>query len=59
MGKIDPLRAANLSEEIAEEATNRMDYNLPQGVFCIRFRSEVEAAFKLKYPFLGASVTHP
>ncbi|WP_437332469.1 hypothetical protein [Sorangium sp. So ce394] len=59
MGKIDPLRAANLSEEITEEVANRMDYNLPQGVFCIRFRSEVEAAFKLKYPFLGASVTHP
>ncbi|CAN96258.1 putative secreted protein [Sorangium cellulosum So ce56] len=57
MGKIDPLRAANLSEEITEEVGQLMDYNLPPGIFCERFRSAADAAFKLKYTGLGASVT--
>ncbi|WP_272826231.1 hypothetical protein [Sorangium sp. Soce836] len=33
MGKIDPIRAANLSEEITEAVANVMDYNLPPGIF--------------------------
>ncbi|WP_438038536.1 hypothetical protein [Sorangium sp. So ce128] len=57
MGKIDSLRAANLSEEITEEVGQLMDYNLPPGIFCERFRSAVDAAFKFKYKGLGASVT--
>ncbi|WP_437605870.1 hypothetical protein WMF20_33060 [Sorangium sp. So ce834] len=57
MGKIDPLLAANLSEEITEEVGQLMDYNLPPGIFCERFHRAVDAAFKFKYPKLGASVT--
>jgi hypothetical protein len=56
MGRIDPIRAASLSEEITEDVANRMDYKLPQGIFCNRFRLGVEAKFKLRYPLLGASV---
>ncbi|WP_437931586.1 hypothetical protein WMF37_20770 [Sorangium sp. So ce291] len=59
MGKIDPLRAANLSEEITEEVGQLMDYNLPPGIFCKTFATRVDAAFKLKYKGLGASVTNP
>jgi hypothetical protein len=57
MGKIDPLLAANLSEEITEEVAQLMDYNLPPGIFCDRFHRAVDAAFKFKYKDLGASVT--
>ncbi|MGK3996432.1 hypothetical protein [Sorangium sp. So ce1024] len=57
MGKIDPLRAAHLSEEITEEVGQLMDYNLPPGIFCERFHRAVDAAFKFKYKGLGASVT--
>ncbi|WP_437893570.1 hypothetical protein [Sorangium sp. So ce124] len=59
MGKIDPLRAASLSEEITEDVANVMDYNLPPGIFCTRFGTQAKAAFKSKYPLLGASVTSP
>lgn len=58
-GRIDADRAASLSEEITEEVANRMDYDLPQGIFCFRPRAEVEAAFKSKYKRLGAKVTKP
>ncbi|WP_437602487.1 hypothetical protein WMF28_12805 [Sorangium sp. So ce590] len=57
MGEIDPVRAAGLSEEITEEVGYSMDYNLPPGIFCERFRSAADAAFKFKYKGLGASVT--
>ncbi|WP_437915934.1 hypothetical protein WME73_13125 [Sorangium sp. So ce302] len=57
MGKIDHLRAAELSEEITEEVAQLMDYNLPPGIFCDRFHRAVDAAFKFKYKGLGASVT--
>ncbi|XXY45777.1 hypothetical protein WME91_37825 [Sorangium sp. So ce269] len=59
MGKIDPLRAANLSEEITEEVGQLMDYNLPSGIFCKKFALQADAAFKFKYQGLGASVTSP
>ncbi|AUX25588.1 hypothetical protein SOCEGT47_061360 [Sorangium cellulosum] len=59
MGKIDPLYAANLSEEITEEVGQLMDYNLPPGIFCKRFAGAADAAFKSKYQGLGASVTSP
>ncbi|MGK3967980.1 hypothetical protein WMF38_27915 [Sorangium sp. So ce118] len=58
MGRIDPIRAASLSEEIAEEVANRMDYDLPQGTFCDRLVDEMLATFKSKYPRLGARVTN-
>ncbi|XXT24961.1 hypothetical protein WME94_25850 [Sorangium sp. So ce429] len=56
-GRVDAGRAASLSEEITEEVANRMDYDLPQLIFCDRFRENVEAAFKSKYKRLGARVT--
>ncbi|WP_437477211.1 hypothetical protein WME75_27825 [Sorangium sp. So ce1014] len=59
MGKIDPVRAAGLSEEITEEVGYSMDYNLPPGIFCKQFAEAAKAAFSFKYPLLGASVTNP
>ncbi|MDC0681529.1 hypothetical protein [Sorangium atrum] len=59
MGKIDPLRAANLSEEITEEVASAMDPKLPPGIFCKQFAGAADAAFKFKYMGLGASVTNP
>ncbi|WP_437759390.1 hypothetical protein [Sorangium sp. So ce1389] len=58
-GRIDPSRAASLSEEIAEEVGNVMDYDLPPGIFCKRFAGAADAAFKSKYKGLGAKVTNP
>ncbi|AUX25503.1 uncharacterized protein SOCEGT47_060500 [Sorangium cellulosum] len=58
-GRIDPSRAASLAEEITEEVANVMDYDLPQGIFCKRFATQAHAAFKSKYPRLGAKVTNP
>ncbi|MGK3964634.1 hypothetical protein WMF38_10715 [Sorangium sp. So ce118] len=59
MGLIDPGRAASLSEEITEEVANVMDYHLPQGIFCKKFATQADAAFKSKYKELGARVTNP
>jgi hypothetical protein len=58
-GPIDADRAASISEEITEEVANRMDYHLPQGIFCERFVLAARAAFKSKYKGLGARVTNP
>jgi hypothetical protein len=35
------------------------DYGLPQGIFCKRFAANVDAAFKSRYPDLGAKATNP
>jgi len=59
MGLIDPGLAASLSEEIAEEVANAMDYDLPSGIFCKAFADAADAAFKSKYKWLGARVTNP
>ncbi|WP_437952248.1 hypothetical protein WME98_17050 [Sorangium sp. So ce296] len=59
LGRIDPIRAAILSEEITEEVANGMDYKLPQVTFCKMFADTADAAFKSKYPLLGARVTSP
>jgi hypothetical protein len=58
-GRIDSTRAASLSEEITEYVANRMDYNIPSGIFCKRFAINVRAAFKRKYKSLGARATNP
>ncbi|WP_437990112.1 hypothetical protein [Sorangium sp. So ce145] len=58
-GPIDADRAASISEEITEEVANRMDYHLPQGIFCSRFIDQTRATFKSKYKRLGATVTNP
>jgi hypothetical protein len=54
MGKISATRAANLSVEITESVASHMDYKLPSGIFCTKFIGDVDAAFKSKYPRLGA-----
>jgi hypothetical protein len=56
MGKISASRAANLSVEITESVARGMDFELPQGIFCEKFIIEARAAFKSKYPDLGARV---
>ncbi|AUX37284.1 MULTISPECIES: hypothetical protein [Sorangium] len=58
-GRIDADRAASLSEEATEEVANRMDYDLPQGIFCSRFIEQTRATFKSKYKGLGARVKNP
>lgn len=57
MGKVDAKRAANFSVEVTNEVAVAMDYKLPQGIFCERFRRGVEALFPVKYRGLGARVT--
>ncbi len=57
MGKVDAKRAAKFSVEITNEVAANMDYKLPQGIFCERYRRGVEALFPVKYPDLGARVT--
>ncbi|WP_438034396.1 hypothetical protein [Sorangium sp. So ce204] len=56
---IDPLRAAELSEEITEEVASVIDPKLPPGIFFKQFAGAADAAFKFKYKGLGASVTNP
>ncbi|KYF67237.1 hypothetical protein BE15_11325 [Sorangium cellulosum] len=57
MGRIDPSLAASFSEDVTEEVANRMDYELPPGIFCEKFILAARAAFKSKYKGLGATVT--
>ncbi|AUX39738.1 hypothetical protein SOCE26_011330 [Sorangium cellulosum] len=56
MGKIDPDLAASLSEEVTEYVGRRVDYKLPQGIFCERFIGAVQERFDFKYELLGAKV---
>ncbi|WP_437569605.1 hypothetical protein [Sorangium sp. So ce542] len=58
-GRIDANLAASISEEITEEVANRMDYDLPQGIFCSTFIEQTRITFKSKYLRLGASVKNP
>ncbi len=55
MGKISATLAASMSSEITVGVARDMDYDLPQGIFCAQYIKKVEAAFKFKYPFLGAT----
>lgn len=57
MGKVDAIRAATLSAGVANVVAGGMDDKLPQGIFCQRFTSNMDATFKSMYPFLGAAVT--
>lgn len=57
MGKVDAKRAASLSAEITNLAALDMDYKLPPGIFCDKYRPAVDATFKSKYPRLGAKAT--
>jgi hypothetical protein len=57
MGKVDATRAATMSATIANIVGAGIDYKLPQGIFCERFRAGMQATFASTYPLLGASVT--
>ena len=56
-GKISASRAAGFSVDVTEDVAYGMDFNLPSGTFCFRFRTGVDAAFKSKYPGLGERVS--
>jgi hypothetical protein len=53
-GKISPTEAATMSAAVTNSVANRMasgtDFNLPQGIFCRKFVTEVKAAFPNMYP---------
>jgi hypothetical protein len=57
MGKISASQAAILSAEVTNIASGRMDFTLPEGMFCNEFPKAVLAAFGEKYKYLGARVT--
>ncbi|WP_437588641.1 hypothetical protein [Sorangium sp. So ce1000] len=42
-----------------EEVANRMDYDLPPGIFCGRFIDQTRATFISRYKGFGARVTNP
>jgi hypothetical protein len=44
-GYISPATAATMSANVTNSVTSRMDFDLPQGIFCDRFRAGVRAAF--------------
>jgi hypothetical protein len=56
MGHISPTAAATMSAKVTNSAAGNTDFNLPQGIFCIKFRKNVETAFPAMYPDLGAKV---
>jgi hypothetical protein len=58
MGKISATLAASLSSEITVGVARDMDYSLPQGIFCFQYIKNVHAAFKFKYPLLGAKAVN-
>lgn len=55
LGYISPATAAKMSAAVTNSVASRMDFDLPQGVFCIRFRAGVTAAFPAMYA-VGATV---
>ncbi|MBK9260677.1 MAG: hypothetical protein IPM54_12750 [Polyangiaceae bacterium] len=54
-GYISPAAAAAMSAAVTNSVASRMNFDLPQGVFCHTFRKGVEAAFPAMYP-VGATV---
>jgi len=56
-GPISSSEAAVFSVEIAEDVARAMNYDLPEGLFCLRFVGERRALFKSRYEKLGARVT--
>lgn len=55
-GYISPAMAGSMSAAVTNSVASRLDYDLPQGIFCHEFFLGVEAAFPLMYPDLGATV---
>jgi hypothetical protein len=57
MGRFSPRRAADVSAKIANDVGRRMDYKLPEGIFCTTFISNMDKTFKSPpYNKIGASV---
>jgi hypothetical protein len=56
-GVISPLTAATMSATVTNAVGQGMDYELPQGIFCEKFRNGVMAAFTTMYPNLGQIVS--
>ncbi len=55
-GFISPGAAAAMSAAVTNSVASRMNFDLPQGVFCISFRQGVKTAFPAMYPDLGTKV---
>ncbi|MDI1432629.1 hypothetical protein [Polyangium sorediatum] len=55
-GKISASRAAGFSVDVTEDVAYGMDYSLPPGIFCEKFRIGADVAFKSMYPNLGSRV---
>lgn len=58
-GRISASRAARVSARVAADVARSMDadYDLPPGVFCKNFASEVLVLFKSRHPTFGVTVT--
>jgi hypothetical protein len=41
-GRFSPRRAAELAAKMANDVGRRIDYKLPQGIFCDKFISEMQ-----------------
>jgi hypothetical protein len=54
-GYISPATAATMSAAVTNSVASRMDFDLPQGIFCRTFVTRVKAAFPTMYP-VGATV---
>ncbi len=59
-GYISPATAASMSAAVTNSVAGAMasgtDFDLPQGIFCGKFRKGVEAAFPAMYPNLPTTV---
>jgi hypothetical protein len=55
-GNISAIMAATMSSVVTNRVMLGMDFKLPQGIFCFKFRAGVEAAFPIVYPDLGERV---
>ena len=49
-GYISPATAATESARVTNSVARNMDFDLPQGIFCRKFVTEVKAAFPIMYP---------
>ena len=49
-GYISPATAATESAAVTNSVARNMDFDLPQGIFCRKFVTEVKAAFPIMYP---------
>lgn len=57
-GVISPATAASQSARVTNSVARNMDFDLPQGIFCDRFRPAVHEAFKTMY-HVGAVAQKP